>query len=196
MDVKHSLKLRSQADSLRQFGSGCSVSHGKPSLAGIDKNPFRRSAMKVKQPITKKLNVPADKVWKAIRDIGSLDLWFPIIESCKVEGTGVGVLRKMSLVGGGEIQDTIEEIDEVNWRLVYLRTISPFPVTYYRGTVEVFEAYDNLGVVIWTIDFESESDQTSNGGPCPRGDQRWSERHGEGSFGNSTQRTSWGMKNS
>ncbi len=48
-----------------------------------------------KQPITKKLNVPADVVWKAIREIGRLDVWFPIIESCRVEGEGQGALRYM-----------------------------------------------------------------------------------------------------
>jgi hypothetical protein len=39
-----------------------------------------------KQPITKKLNVPADVVWDAIRKIGRLDVWFPFIETCRVEG--------------------------------------------------------------------------------------------------------------
>ncbi|MFI3219145.1 MAG: SRPBCC family protein, partial [Methylococcales bacterium] len=77
-----------------------------------------------KQPITKKLNVPADVVWQAIRNIGRLDVWFPIIESCRVEGEGQGALRYMTIVnGGGEIKDTIEEIDDANRRLVYLRPI-------------------------------------------------------------------------
>ena len=33
---------------------------------------------------------------------------------------------------------------------------SPFPVSQYRGTVEVFTSYDGSAVVVWTIDFESE----------------------------------------
>ncbi len=113
--------------------------------------------MTTKQPITKKLNVPADVVWEAIRKIGRLEVWFPIIETCRVEGSGPGALRYMTLAGGGgDMQDTIEEIDERNMRLVYLRPVSPFPVTYYRGTVEVFRSYDGLGVVVWTIEFESQ----------------------------------------
>jgi hypothetical protein len=108
-----------------------------------------------KQAITKKLNVPADLVWDAIRQIGRLDVWFPIIESCRVEGAGPGAARYMTLAGGGEIKDTIEEVDTLNWRLTYLRPISPFPVSYYRGTVEVFKSFDGLGIVVWTIDFES-----------------------------------------
>ena len=108
-----------------------------------------------KQPIVKKLNVPADIVWEAIRNIGRLDVWFPIIETCRVEGTGAGALRYMTIAGGGDIKDTIEEVDDFNKRLVYLRPISPFPVEYYKGIVEVFKSYDGLAVVAWTIDFES-----------------------------------------
>ncbi len=119
--------------------------------------------MITKQPITKKLNVPADVVWNAIRKIGRLDVWFPIIETCRVEGEGQGALRYMTIAGGGgDIKDTIEEIDDINMRLVYLRPVSPFPVSYYKGTVEVFKSYDGLGVVVWTIDFESQPEDTAS----------------------------------
>lgn len=111
--------------------------------------------MFTKQPITKKLNLPADRVWEAIREIGKLDTWFPIIATCRVEGDGVGALRYMTVAGGGEIKDTIEEIDDVNMKLTYLRPVSPFPVSAYKGTVEVFRSYDGLAIVAWTIDFES-----------------------------------------
>ena len=115
-----------------------------------------------KQPIVKKLNVPADRVWAAIRKIGRLDVWFPIIETCRVEGEGAGASRYMTIAGGGDIKDTIEEIDDAGMRLVYLRPISPFPVTYYKGTVEVFKSYDGLGVVVWTIDFESAPEDSES----------------------------------
>jgi hypothetical protein len=117
--------------------------------------------MMTKQPIVKKLNVPADVVWAAIRNIDRLDVWFPIIETCRVEGEGAGALRYMTIAGGGDIKDTIEEVDDFNKRLVYLRPISPFPVTYYKGTVEVFKSYDGLAVVVWTIDFESTPENSA-----------------------------------
>lgn len=122
-----------------------------------------------KQPITKKLNVPADVVWGAIRKIGRLDVWFPIIGTCRVEGEGPGAVRYMTVAGGGEIKDTIEEVDDINRRLIYLRPLSPFPVTYYRGTVEVFKSYDGLGVVVWTIDFESRPEDAVSVAELVRG---------------------------
>lgn len=119
--------------------------------------------MLTKQAITKKLNVPSEKVWEAISKIGRLDVWFPFIETCKVEGNGPGALRYMTIVdGGGDIKDTIEEIDSKNMKLIYLRPISPFPVTYYKGTVEVFTSYDGLGIVVWTIDFESKPEDSAS----------------------------------
>jgi hypothetical protein len=122
-----------------------------------------------KQPITKKLNVPAGVVWEAIRKIGRLDVWFPFIETCGVEGEGPGALRYMTVAGGGEIKDTIEEIDDINMRLTYLRPLSPFPVTYYKGTVEVFRSYDGSGVVVWTIDFESRPEDAASVAELVRG---------------------------
>lgn len=119
--------------------------------------------MLTKQPITKKLNVPAETVWDAIRKIGRLDVWFPFIETCRVEGDGPGALRYMTVANdGGDIKDTIEEIDDENMKLVYLRPVSPFPVTHYKGTVEVFKSYDGLGIVAWTIDFESQPEDAAS----------------------------------
>jgi hypothetical protein len=116
-----------------------------------------------KQPIIKKINVPAAKAWEAISKIGKLDAWFPIIETCTVEGNGAGAKRNMSLInGGGDIKDIIKEIDHDNMRLVYLRPESPFPVTSYTGTVEVFKSYDGLAIVCWTIDFESKPEDSAS----------------------------------
>jgi hypothetical protein len=118
--------------------------------------------MMTKQPITRKLAVPAEKAWQAIRGVGRLDVWFPIIETCRVEGEGPGARRYMTIVdGGGEIHDTIESIDDDTRRLVYSRPVSPFPVSSYKGTVEVFTSYDGLAVVVWTIDFESRPEDAA-----------------------------------
>jgi hypothetical protein len=129
---------------------------GAASAIAVLANLIGETPVLTKQPIAKKLNVSADVVWKAVRNTGRLEVWFPIIKTCRVEGEGAGARRYMTVAGGGEIQDTIEEIDDLAMRLTYLRPVSPFPVTYYKGTVEVFKSYDGAGVVVWTIDFESE----------------------------------------
>src|SRR6185369_3864537 len=122
----------------------CPVPRLKPMQKSFCRPPQSKQEhrMHTKQAITKKLNVPTEKAWQAIRDIGRLDVWFPILATCQVEGKGAGAQRYMTLEEGGKITDLIEEVSDANQRFVYLRTESPFPVTHYRGTVEVFDSYD------------------------------------------------------
>jgi hypothetical protein len=112
--------------------------------------------MQTRQTITKKMNVPADTAWDAIKKFGRLEVWFPSMAGCRIEGEGVGAVRYLTLDGGlGEITDHLLAIDEEGRRLTYRRIESPFPVTSYVGNVEVFGSFDSLAVVVWTIDFES-----------------------------------------
>lgn len=69
----------------------------------------------------------------------------------------MGTERRLTLDGGlGEMLDLVRSIDPAARRLTYERVESPFPVSSYLGTVEVFTSYDGLAVVAWTVDFESE----------------------------------------
>jgi len=113
-----------------------------------------------KVAVARKITVPSDRAWEAIRAIGRLDVWFPAIALCRVEGDGVGANRYLTLRHGGDVTDRIVEIDPTRRRLAYERTRSPLPVSSYRGTVEVFDSFDSLAVVVWTVDFESNPDDS------------------------------------
>src|SRR5215831_12209873 len=69
------------------------------------------SGVVTKVTIAKKLTVSSDKAWEAIRKIGRLDVWFPTIATCTVEGDGVGAHRYITLHRGGEITDRIVDIN-------------------------------------------------------------------------------------
>jgi hypothetical protein len=81
------------------------------------------------------MTVTSDKAWEALGKIDRLDVWFPSIATCRVEGDGVGAHRYMTLHRGGDITDRIVDINPARRRLTYQRTRSPFPVTSYTGTV-------------------------------------------------------------
>jgi hypothetical protein len=117
-------------------------------------------SMQTKTTVTRKLTVSAAKAWQAVAAIGGLHVWFPNLASCVIEGSGVGAIRRIELVRGGKIVDHITGIQPDKMRLSYHRVESPFPVTSYFGTVEVFESFDGLGVVVWTIDFESAAEDS------------------------------------
>ena len=118
--------------------------------------------MPTKVLIARKQNVPASKAWSAISRIGRLDVWFPSIASCRVEGEGVGARRFLTFHRGGSVEDHIVEIDHAKRRVVYDRVRSPFPVSSYVGTVEVFESFDSLAVVVWTVDFDSTPENSAS----------------------------------
>jgi hypothetical protein len=67
----------------------------------------------------------------------------------------------MTLHRGGDITDRIVDINPPPRRLTYQRVRSSFPVTSYRGTVEVFESFDSRAIVAWTVDFESDSQDSA-----------------------------------
>jgi hypothetical protein len=102
------------------------------------------------------MRVPADRAWDAIRQFGRLDVWFPSMIECRIEGVGACAWPYLTLDGRlGSITDRLVALYEDDRRLTYERTESPFPVTSYIGNVEVFSSFDSLAVVAWTIDFES-----------------------------------------
>lgn len=111
--------------------------------------------------VCKKMSVPSERAWEAISKFGRLDVWFPTIATCRVEGEGIGAYRYMTLRRGGDITDRIVDIDSATRRLTYQRIESPFPVTSYKGTVEVFDSFDSRAIVVWTVDFESDSKDSS-----------------------------------
>ena len=68
----------------------------------------------------------------------------------------MGAHRRTTIGGGGEIVDRLVSLDSGERRLSYHRIKSPFPVSSYIGTVEVFASFDGSAVVVWTVAFESE----------------------------------------
>jgi hypothetical protein len=109
--------------------------------------------------VARKLRVGPEVAWAAIEGVGRLDVWFPSIASCTVEGSGVGARRVLGLEGGlGDMVDVVRSVDPAARRLTYERVESPFPVSSYLGTVEVFASFDGLAVVAWTVDLVAEPD--------------------------------------
>lgn len=60
------------------------------------------------------------------------------------------------------MEDHVVQVDDEKRRGVYDRVRSPFQVTAYVGTVEVFESFDSMAVVVWTVDFESAPETSAS----------------------------------
>ena len=101
---------------------------------------------------------PHDKVWAAVAGVDGLERWFPVIDGCRLEGSGVGCLRVLTLAGGGELHDRLVEIDEDAHRLVYDRIAHPFPTSKYIGRVHV-RPHGETAVLTWTVDIDVPAEQ-------------------------------------
>jgi hypothetical protein len=108
--------------------------------------------------IVRTIDVPSVEAWAAIRGIGGLDRWFPVISTCHVEGEGVGAIRMLGLVQGGEMKDRIEEIDDSARRFRYVRFHHPLPASAYRGAVVVRDAAGGTSEVAWSVEIDVEAE--------------------------------------
>ena len=104
--------------------------------------------------VTRVIDVRAADVWNAVRAIGGLDRWFPVIAKCRVEGRGVGATRVCELANGVTLHERVEQIDDAAKVFKYSITESPLPIRNYLGTVQVRDAAGGKTEVTWSARFD------------------------------------------
>jgi hypothetical protein len=116
--------------------------------------------------VSETVAAPASAVWEVVRDFGGVTRWGgPMLQSCKVEGSGIGALRRFGLPGGATLTERLEAFDDAGRSLSYsIVEKSPIPVKDYRSTIRVAEEGDGRCRVHWSGRFEpdgaSEADTT------------------------------------
>ncbi len=100
------------------------------------------------------LGVPANKVWDMIGGFHGIHDWHPAIERTDIEGEGKGSLRTLHLVGGGEIVERLEQLDDEGKKYSYSIVSSPLPVANYNATISLEEAEDGTCKMQWESDFQ------------------------------------------
>jgi len=109
--------------------------------------------VKVSEPV----NAPADQVWALLGDFGGGPAKWggPMIESVRVEGSGVGAVRTIGLPGGGTIQERCEGYDAAGRALTYaIIGASPIPIRDYLSTCRVVATGPKESRVDWEGRFE------------------------------------------
>jgi uncharacterized protein YndB with AHSA1/START domain len=107
--------------------------------------------------VVKKVNAPAEAVWKTISAIGGVDKWLSLIKTCSVEGTGAGAKRVCTTADGATLDERIEAIDQENRIFRYSIPEPPMPIKNLLGTMQVL-AIDSgkESQVDWSATFEVE----------------------------------------
>lgn len=114
-----------------------------------------------KANVNEKVNAPADKVWNVLGDFGGVDVG-GMIESCDVEGDGVGAVRTIKLAGGaGQVVERLEAYDPASKTFTYaiINDDCPLPVANYSATVKIEDNGDDTCTVDWTGSFEPKGEE-------------------------------------
>ena len=62
--------------------------------------------------VVETVSAGADRVWELFRDFGGISRFSQGIDSCTVEGEGVGAVRTLTMGGGLKLQERLEAFDD------------------------------------------------------------------------------------
>ena len=111
------------------------------------------------------LNASAEKVWSVIRGFDALPRWHPAVARSEETREGAKTHRKLTLHGGGEVVEELEQHSDGSRSYSYRILHSPLPVTGYRSELSVRDEGAGYCKVRWSSTFEpsggSEADATA-----------------------------------
>ncbi len=100
------------------------------------------------------LNASANAVWQAVGNFGGVRAFITVIQSCTVEGKGVGAVRTVTLDGGAVVSERLEARDARARILTYSILTSPLPLEGYVSTMRVSELPHGRAELNWSCIFE------------------------------------------
>lgn len=103
--------------------------------------------------VSERVEAGASAVWDLLSDFGGVTRYSEGIESCTVEGEGVGAVRTIRLPGGMTLQERLEAFDDAGRRLQYAIVAGPLPMDNYLATIAVREDGD-ASVIDWSSTFD------------------------------------------
>ncbi len=113
--------------------------------------------------VVETVNASADQVWELFRDFGGITRFSQGIDSCTVEGEGLGAVRTITMGGGLKLQERLEAFDDGGRTLSYaIIGDHPLPFDNYLSTIKVV-AQGDACTVEWssTYDPKGTEDQAS-----------------------------------
>lgn len=103
--------------------------------------------------VTTMLNAPAAEVWGLVGRWNALHEWHPAV--VKSELSDEGRVRRLTLAGGGIIEERLEVADEGRRTLTYALIAGPLPVANYQATITVKDEASDAASIEWSSDFDA-----------------------------------------
>jgi Polyketide cyclase / dehydrase and lipid transport. len=132
----------------REFLQGGATGATQP---GMTVFPYFASPNREVQSVEQSVELTAapDAVWSLIGQF-SLD-WHPLVASVTLTGSGIGQLRTLRTLDGGEVIERLEAVDNVQ-RFYRYSKVAGFPATRYAGTIEV-RPKGSGSIASWRVEF-------------------------------------------
>jgi hypothetical protein len=93
------------------------------------------SVFALESNVTVRSSTPPDVVWKKIGDFCGIKSWIPAVSGCVISPDGKQ--RTVSLKGGGEVVERLDNWDDAKRTYTYSILSGPLPVSDYRSTLTV-----------------------------------------------------------
>ncbi len=104
--------------------------------------------------VEKEIAAEVQKVWGLMSNFGDLRSWNPQIETCELEGEGVGAVRTFSM-SGITIKERLESLDDEAKSYSYSIIEGPIPAKNYLATVVLSDLGAGRTKVHWRSEFEA-----------------------------------------
>jgi len=105
--------------------------------------------------VEEEVEAEVDTIWNIVRDFGGLKKWSAGLESCEVEGSGIGAVRTIKM-GPIEIKERLEKLDEAKRSFSYAIVGGPVPVENYLSTMTISEAGPKRARITWSATFTAK----------------------------------------
>ena len=97
------------------------------------------------------INVNPDELWEFSGRFNALPEWHPAVSASKLEDGGR--IRRLSLFGGGEIVERLEQIDDDDRLYRYSIISGTLPLANYAATLRVKDDGGDESVLEWSSEF-------------------------------------------
>ena len=111
--------------------------------------------------VTQDLPVPAQMVWATIGRFNAMPDWHPAVEKSEQSKDGGNTIRKLHLVGGGEIVEKLEMVDDKERLYSYSIQSGPLPVANYTASIRVRDTGAGCSVE-WSSEFDAATGVPEN----------------------------------
>jgi hypothetical protein len=93
------------------------------------------AAFALESNVTVKSSLPPEVVWQKVGDFCGIKTWIPAVSDCVVSPDGKQ--RTVSLKGGGEVIERLDNWDDSKHSYSYSIVSGPLPVSDYHSTLSV-----------------------------------------------------------